>query len=82
MDYDNDYYTDFRKKRQYGLNVDQDTSLSTTNQQRIVPKDFQLGFNPVPSSSYQTIDRQPARGLSVSPSSQFQVPVSSFTGRM
>ena len=55
---DDGYYSDYRKKRQYGLNVDQDTSYSTMNQQRVLPKGFPLGYNPVQTSSYGSINPQ------------------------
>ena len=54
------------------------------NQQRTLPKDFQLGYNPVQSSSsYQSTNRQPTRVLpTASFQTQAQIPVPSFTERM
>jgi hypothetical protein len=56
-----------RRKRQYGLNVDQDTSsFSVINQQRSLPTQFQMGYNP---SSYGSNSQQQSRLL---PAASFQ----------
>ena len=57
--YDHDRSSlDYRKKRQYGLNVDQDTSLPTVDQQQLSPKGFQLAFSPIQKSSYSSVKQQ------------------------
>ncbi len=69
----------FRKKRSYGLNVDQDTSLSTINQQQPLPQQFQIGYNPTQVSSYGSINQQQARLLPMTPiRQQFQLPTQSI----
>jgi hypothetical protein len=84
MKYDNDddYSSDssYRKKRQYGLNVDQDTSFSATNQPRSLPQQFQIGYNPSQLSSYGLTNRQPLRFLPTNSfQSQLQLPTESIS---
>lgn len=53
------------------------------NQQRTLPKDFQLGYNQVQSPSYESTNEQPTRLLSTgSFQTQPQIPVPTFTERM
>jgi hypothetical protein len=70
--YDDSYNNDYRKKRQYGLNVDQDRSLSSINKQRVLPQQFQVAYKPIQSLSYGSTNQQQQQQARLVPTTSFQ----------
>ena len=70
----------YRKKRQYGLNIDQDTSFSVKHQERLLPQQFQINYNPSEVSSYASINQQQPRLLPMTSfQQQFRLPKESIS---
>ena len=61
--YNNDDYSDdsYRRKRQYGSEIAQDTSSYQVNRQASLPKAFQAGYNPSQTTSYGSMGQQKPR---------------------